>query len=76
MRLTTQLRDEMHSLGYRIGAIYDQAFSKFSIDNFNLVSHVYRDELRGYKVRLEQIFAETDKKVRLIEINIQTFYCF
>lgn len=63
MRLTIQLKIEVNSLGTRIGTIYDKAYFKFSIDNFNLVATIHREELLGYKVRLEQIFAETDRKV-------------
>ena len=61
LRLTAQMRKEFLSMDARIGVLYKLAHSNYPISFFR-VTGLHREELKAYKIKLEILFSETDRK--------------
>ena len=55
------MREELNFMTERAAALHNQAVSNFP-ESYFLVRDVYHEELKAYKVKLEQLFEETDIK--------------
>ena len=66
MRHSTQMREELKFMTERVNALINQALSNFPESQIQ-VKNVYHEELHTYKVKLEELFEETDVKEQSIK---------
>ena len=66
MRHSTQMREELNFMTERAAALGNQAWSNFP-ESYVRIRDVYHEELNAYKVKLEQLFEETDVKEQSIK---------
>ena len=66
MRHSTQMRQELYFMAERAAALHNQAHSNLPESYFR-VQDVYHEELNTYKVKLEELFEETDVKEQSIK---------
>ena len=68
MRLTAEMREEFNFITARLDAIHNDFSNTKEFSNapeiFLAVQSVYSEELNVHKIKLEILFAETDKKVQ------------
>ena len=60
------MREELKFMTERVSALHNQAFSNFP-ESYVRVRDVYHEELNTYKVKLEELFEETDNKEQSIK---------
>ena len=63
MHLALSKMLELANIQARIVSLHNQAFSYYPL-YFDQTMLIYREELEGYKIKLEQFFSETDIKVK------------
>ena len=73
MRHSTQMRQELNSIWERAGAFHNQAFSNFP-ESYHRALILHRQELMEYKVKLEELFEETDNKEQSIKNVFLMFF--
>ena len=61
LRLTAKMWTEFLSMHARIGVLYKLAHSNYPISFFR-VTEIHREELKAYKIKLEILVSETDRK--------------
>lgn len=61
MRHSDQMREELNFIVTRVKALNHQAFSNFP-ESYHRALILHRQELMEYKVKLEELFEETDNK--------------
>ena len=61
MKLTTQMQAEVNFIDARLGPLFNEAFSNYP-ESYNQIRNLHQEELKTYKVRLENLFLETDIK--------------
>ena len=66
MRHSTQMREELNLIWERKEALWNEAFSNFPESHIQ-VKNVHHEELIAYKVKLEELFEETDIKEQSIK---------
>ena len=66
MRHSTLMREELNFMSERSDALNNQAYSNFPESCFR-VQDIYHKELNAYKVKLEELFEETDIKEQSIK---------
>ena len=66
MKHSTQMRELLNFMKERVNALHNQAWSNYPESYFR-VRDVYHEELNAYKVKLEQLFEETDIKEQSIK---------
>ena len=68
MRLTAEMREEFNFITARLDVLHNDFSNAREFSNapeiFLAVRRVYSEELNAHKIKLEILFAETDKKVQ------------
>ena len=62
--------EELNCMSELVKALHDEAFSNFP-NSYNRVKVLYNDELKVIKVKLEELFSETDIKEQSMKDDFQ-----